>query len=279
MFAVFRVGVLAGVVFGGMLLAEKNGFYMGGGFVYSPFVRHYNFKIGGKETPGFSFPEVQERHSGSLFGGSLQVGYQYFLKKPSILGFRGYVRASAQGGNYAYLTYGRDVDNVDNILAKQNATQPMASFFYGAGLDILIDFYHKNTHSFGIFVGGFVGGSTWLLGKSYASDKTCQTQIPSRPRACVSANEVWEYMAGLINLKGNSAEFKITGVQAGIQIGLRANITKHQSFEMGGRVFFIPLTYYKENDHNKWGNYDKGGYGVITLQRTMSLFVNYFYHF
>ncbi|WP_233704630.1 outer membrane beta-barrel protein [Helicobacter bizzozeronii] len=272
---VWRVGVLLGGVWG-VLGAEKKGFYVGGGFVYSPFVRHYNFKIGGEETPGFSFPEVQERHSGSLFGGSLQVGYQYFLKKPSILGFRGYVRASAQGGNYAYLVYGRDVDD---ILAKQNATQPMASFFYGAGLDILIDFYHKDTHSFGIFVGGFVGGSTWLLGKSYASDKTCQTQIPFRPHACMSANEVWEHMAGLINLKGNSAEFKITGVQAGIQIGLRANLTKHQSFEMGGRVFFVPLTYYKENDRNKWGNYDKGGYGEITLQRTMSLFVNYFYHF
>ncbi len=276
MFSVFRVGGLVGVVLG-VLLADNKGFYVGGGFVYSPFVWHYEFKIGGDadQIPGFPAEESQ-RHSGALFGGSLQMGYQYFLKKPRILGFRGYVRASAQGGNYAYLVYGRDVDD---ILAKQNATQPIASFFYGAGLDILIDFYHKNTHSFGIFVGAFVGGNTWLLGPSYASDKTCQTQIATRPRACVTANEVWEHMAGLINLKGNSAEFKITGVQAGIQVGLRANITKHQSFEMGGRIFFVPLTYYKENDHNKWGNYDKGGYGVITLQRTMSLFVNYYYHF
>ncbi|GMB92616.1 hypothetical protein NHP200010_03270 [Helicobacter bizzozeronii] len=272
---VWRVWVLVGVALW-VLGAEKKGFYVGGEFVYSPFVRHYNFKIGGEETPGLSFQEVQEKHSGSLFGGSLQMGYQYFLKKPRILGFRGYVRASAQGGNYTYPVYGRDVDD---ILTKQKATQPVASFLYGVGLDILINVYDKNTRRFGLFVGGFVCGSTWLLGKSYASDKTCQTQIPSRPHACVSANEVWEHMAGLINLRGNSATFKITSIQAGIQAGLRVGLTQHQSLEVGGLVLFVPLTYYKENDHNKWGNYDKGGYGAITLQRIMNAFVGYFYRF
>ncbi|WP_235853054.1 outer membrane beta-barrel protein [Helicobacter labacensis] len=273
------VGLL--VCLAGALGAEKNGVFVGGGFVYSHFTRVWDFKMVMENIyePFAPVPKVGatitggNSHTGALYGGNLQVGYKQFFGKPKLFGLRYFAFASAQGGNYSYLTFNAKAQSI-------NATQSAAVFFYGAGMDLLANFYDKNDQSFGMFVGGILGGESWLLGKSYASNKTCQTQLPLQARQCVSADAVWENQATMMESRGNQAKYyKIPSFQVAIQAGLRVHLTKHQGFEVGVRYPFIPHPYYEEVDKNKWGNYGRGGSAHITLQRKLVLFANYIYNF
>ncbi|WP_235852514.1 outer membrane beta-barrel protein [Helicobacter vulpis] len=273
------IGLLAWFV--GGLCAEKNGVFVGGGFVYSHFTRVWGFKMVMENLyePFAPVPHVGDKitggdtHTGALYGGNLQVGYKQFFGKPKLFGLRYFAFGSAQGGSYSYLTFNAQAQRI-------NATQSAAVFFYGAGLDLLANFYDKGDQSFGMFVGGILGGESWLLGKSYASNKTCQTQLPLLARECVSADAVWKNQAAIIQASGNQAKyFQLPSFQVALQAGLRVHLSKHQGFEVGVRYPFISHPYYKEVDKNKWGNYGKGGSAEITLQRKLALFANYIYNF
>ncbi|WP_158653022.1 outer membrane protein [Helicobacter salomonis] len=264
------------------LNAEGNGAFLGGGFVYSHFMRDWNFKMVMENLfePFAPIPRVGseilggDKYSGALFGGDLQVGYKQFFGKEKRFGLRYYAFGSAQGGYYSYLAFGRQTQQ------RINATQSVAVFFYGAGIDLLSNFYDRKEVSLGIFVGTIIGGESWLLGKSYASNKSCQTQIPSEPHRCVSADAYWKNQASLMESFGQEAKFyNMPSFQIALQGGFRVHLTKHQGFEMGVRFPFMAHNYYTEKDRNDWGNYGKNGSASIVFRRKLALFANYIYNF
>ncbi|BCZ17290.1 hypothetical protein NHP190003_05720 [Helicobacter sp. NHP19-003] len=276
-----RVGVKLWVVFMCVVLplfAEKNGFFVGGGFVYNYFSHTLNFTIPIDGTHTLEPVADQstshsQQHSGALYGGEIVLGYKQFFGKPKLFGLRYFAFANGMGGGYNYLGFGRKGQNI-------SATQNAATFFYGAGIDLLSNFFNRGDHSLGLFVGAMIGGQSWLLGKAYASDKSCQTQIPTQPKDCVSADAVWKNNASIASSMGNEAKFyEMPSFQVAVQGGFRAQLSKHQSFEVGVRFPFLEHTYYTEKDKNKWGIYGKGGKARIFLKRGIALFAHYFYTF
>ncbi|WP_285651928.1 outer membrane beta-barrel protein [Helicobacter ailurogastricus] len=274
-----RIGFLSSValLLFSPLLAEKNGFFMGGGFIYNHFTRNLDFTIptDGTHTldpvPDESATHSQQ-HGGALYGGEIMLGYKQFFGKPRLFGLRYFAFANGMDGGYNYLTFDRHAQMT-------SATQNAATFFYGAGIDILSNFYDRGDHSLGVFVGGMIGGQSWLLGRAYAA-KLCQTQIPSQPKDCVSADVVWKNNAAIANSMGNDAKFyEMPSFQVAVQGGFRVQLSKHQSFEVGVRFPFLEHTYYTEEDKNKWGIYGKNGKARIFLKRGIALFAHYFYTF
>ena len=93
---------------------------------------------------------------------------------------------------------------------------------YGANLDLLVNFIAKEKVDFGIFVGGGVGGNTWLS-KEIENIKQ--------------------------DIKANNMGFKVrqSGLDVALNAGLRVHIARRHGIELGTRLPFMPMVLLNEN--------------------------------
>ncbi|WP_267892008.1 outer membrane beta-barrel protein [Helicobacter cynogastricus] len=105
--------------------------------------------------------------NGNLYGANIQFGYKQFFGQRKHFGLRYYGTFSGQGGSYYNKNDG------------YRFNQPSANLFYGIGFDALYNFYENNDHTYGIFAGVMIGGSTWLMGKAEKNGKCFLTAVES----------------------------------------------------------------------------------------------------
>ncbi|WP_233707997.1 outer membrane protein [Helicobacter bizzozeronii] len=282
------------LVVGAMFLnAEKNGAFVGGGFEYSYFNSTYKQNVTGFliqdlryhisfSMPGRSYPT--QIYKGNLYGGNLQAGYKQFFGYKKRFGLRYYGFFSAQGGDYAYRAQiGFNARTQKPIYAP--ATQPSINFFYGAGVDFLYNFYEKGHWGYGLFLGVMIGGSSWLMDKSYAKNK-CQylaLNADFMPIECISMEDFYQnaYKKSKNPKEGYSAHFNPTYVQVIVNVGFRFHF-KHQGFELGVRIPTINDPYFQATNTKVNGYLKIAGPGSqesYTLRRVVSVYINYVYGF
>ncbi|WP_233704322.1 outer membrane protein [Helicobacter cynogastricus] len=218
---------------------------------------------------------------------SLDTNNSLAIKKRFGLRYYGFFSGQGGPGSYKYATA---YDNNDNPTAWTYIKQPSANLFYGVGIDALFNFYEKNEHTFGVFAGVMIGGSSWLEGKSYYNG-TCQWQQQNQDTGspigpCQTLNQYYSDSAKQANLpgKGGKATFSPTYVQFIVNIGFRTNFTKHQGFELGVRIPTINDPYYTVRNTlgngNGWtGNGNLGDKMTIVFRRTVAIYANYVYNF
>ncbi|WP_162982187.1 outer membrane protein [Helicobacter labacensis] len=243
------------------LSAEENGAFIEAGFQYSNFTQTQKVskpvleQVLGKSPP----------YNGNLFGADIQIGYKQFFGAKKRFGLRYYGFFSGQGGSY-YNTMGR-------------FSQPSANLFYGVGMDALLNFYEKKDRTFGMFVGVMIGGSSWLMGKAYDQGQCVYSNDDGQ---CMSMNNYYSDRARDFNSEeGFQAKFSPTFVQFLVNIGFRANFTKHQGFELGVRIPTINdpyLTITRTQDYEEYG-VKKGDFISFNLRRNIAIFANYVYNF
>ncbi|WP_235852382.1 outer membrane protein [Helicobacter mehlei] len=228
------------------------------------------------------------KFNGNLFGADIQFGYKQFFGQKKHWGLRYYGFFSGQGGNYPY-EYQVFDDTTMTFLTKKSS-QPSANLFYGVGIDALYNFYEKNNQTYGFFVGVMIGGSSWLEGGGKANGQ-CRYANPnpnSNSTACISMNDYYADFASLIDKNKEiskllQASVSPTFVQFIFNIGFRANLTKHQGFEVGIRIPTIDDPYFKmktlQQMQQIYGNVAKGAQGTMVFRRNIAVFANYVYNF
>ncbi|MFC3847265.1 outer membrane protein [Helicobacter baculiformis] len=252
------------------LVAEDNAGYVLAGFEYA--------NMGGNMLTdiisGSQGTHINEPITGSLYGGDFQLGYKQFFGSSQRFGLRYYGIFSGYAG-----TYIRKDENKE-LISKGS----LSNFFYGAGMDMLYNFYDSENRSFGLFGGVMVGGSSWELGKGYKNGE-CQTReqgngpvLPGAPQpACISMDKYYQESAKRNNTDGNKASFTSTYVQVVFNFGLRSNFTKHQGFEIGVRVPVINDPYYT---YQQKSASDQDKYTInFGFRRLVAAFVNYVINF
>ncbi|WP_233707527.1 outer membrane protein, partial [Helicobacter bizzozeronii] len=276
------------------LSAEKNGAFIEGGFQYSNFERS-NKTSGANALPFFNgYTGVATgssgKFNGNLFGADIQFGYKQFFGQKKHWGLRYYGFFSGQGGDYPY-EY-QIFNNTTGTLSTKKSSQPSANLFYGVGIDALYNFYEKNNQAYGVFVGVMIGGSSWLEGGGKANGQCryigMNTSTGESTNQCVSMNEAYANMASYVNTnkyasKALQASVSPTFVQFIFNIGFRANLTKHQGFEVGIRIPTIDDPYFKmktlQQIQQIYGNVAKGAQGTMAFRRNIAVFANYVYNF
>ena len=133
-------------------------------------------------------------------------------------------------------------------------------FNYGVGIDALYNFVNEQKYSFGVFGGLSIGGTGWGF-----SGKASQAQSD---KDTANANPNFSY-------KLSGANFQVMA-----DFGVRTNFSKHQGFEVGMKLPFIPVhalsytsSYSNGNDgktYDKTNNYVKRDFSVY-----VSLFINF----
>nr|SFZ71517.1 OMP557 [Helicobacter bizzozeronii] len=220
------------------------------------------------------------KFNGNLFGADIQFGYKQFFGQKKHWGLRYYGFFSGQGGDYPY-EY-QVSNNTTGISSTKKSSQPSANLFYGVGIDALYNFYEKNNQAYGVFVGVMIGGSSWLEGGGKANGQCRYTKPNSDSTACVSMNDYYSEFASYINKnfgKSLQASVSPTFVQFIFNIGFRANLTKHQGFEVGIRIPTIDDPYFKVKVLSGFDNVAKGAQATMAFRRNIAVFANYVYNF
>ncbi|WP_104696324.1 outer membrane protein [Helicobacter salomonis] len=255
------------------LNAERNGAYTSVGFQYSrmagsyvddnvPTSKQYGVYDGMSSLIG-SVDKIKNPVSGNLYGVDVQLGYKQFFGKKKHFGLRYYGVFSGQGGNY----YGGAV---------ANAKGSLSNLFYGAGIDVLLNFYENKEHMVGVFGGVMLGGSTWGLGNGHADGQCLGKSTKSAGTGetiCLSMNKTYSSSANAINNQSsNKASFSANYVQFLFNFGLRANLSQHNGLELGVRIPVINDPFFKVN-------YSNGAKLDFSFRRVVAVFVNYVYNF
>ncbi|WP_233704465.1 outer membrane protein [Helicobacter cynogastricus] len=223
-------------------------------------------------APGF---KDKTDYKGNLYGGDFQIGYKQFFGQSKRFGLRYYGTFSGQGGSY----YDQD----------GRYDQPIVNLFFGAGVDVLFNFYDDNERIFGIFAGVMAGGNLWLMGEAKKNGK--YVWLDSKG-SCVSMNDHFKDLAD--NTKSTVGEprkatFSPGYAQVIVNAGFRTNINKNQGFEFGVRIpildYIIDRPYYKATitetvtDLGGVTTVVQGAEVVYTFRRKVALYVNYVYNF
>ncbi|WP_104757595.1 outer membrane protein [Helicobacter salomonis] len=252
------------------LSAEKNGAFVGAGFQYSNFSGQLK-----ASKPALEQVVGTWKMNGNLFGADIQIGYKQFFGKKKHFGLRYYGFFSGQGGPASFKQNVED-ENGNTTLVTTN--QQSANLFYGVGLDMLFNFYEKQERTFGVFAGVMVGGSSWLMGKGFINGECTWSDDDGK---CTTMNNYFKARAKFFNGEGFKGVFSPTHVQVLVNLGVRANITQHQGFELGVRVPTIDdpyLTLSTTKDFPQYG-VKKGDAIAITFRRNIAIFANYVYNF
>ncbi|WP_120955838.1 outer membrane protein [Helicobacter mehlei] len=265
--------------------AEKSGAFVEAGFQYSYARGSFKQNITLQETimiPGMPYvfkatTQAANPYDGNLYGGDIQIGYKLFIGETRRFGLRFYGFFSGQKG-YANSVRGSDSDS-HFIVKDLNAV----NIFYGGGMDMLFNFYDDGEHSFGIFGGAMVGGSSWFMGK----DKYCNwaNAYNHGTTGCVTLNQFFKDQARINSehYPGLKTFFAPNFLQVIVNLGFRLNLTKHQGLEVGVRIPIVDDPYYL----------DKGTYttktgilkrsvnvnSIVTFRRNIVAFANYVINF
>ncbi|WP_163534383.1 outer membrane protein [Helicobacter suis] len=284
------------------LSAEGNGAFMEGGFQYSNFGGVTETSNGAStETYNGSTTVLSpasgslQKLNGNLYGADIQAGYKQFFGKTKRFGLRYYGFFSGQGGSALYQQ--QKYNNSDGEAYNTVIHQPAANLFYGVGIDALLNFYDKNNSTFGVFAGVMIGGSSWLMGKG-RQDGQCAwaTALNNQgnPTNCVTMNDYYDQQAKMNNelaaISGNptgsKASFSPNYVQFIFNVGFRANLSKHQGFEVGVRIPTIDDPYYTftmpstTGSNNGGVSFTTGAYKeTLTLRRNIAVYLNYVINF
>ncbi|MFC3847552.1 outer membrane protein [Helicobacter baculiformis] len=257
--------------FSAFLSAEENGVFLGGGFQYSHLAGKDNYSqpllhfVRNGVVYGQAGYDQPGKISSNLYGGDVQIGYKQFFGESKIFGLRYYGFFSGQTGN---ATFSFSAVPSQGIAASSVVARAV-DLFYGAGIDMLFNFYKSADHAFGLFVGAMVGGSSWMIGKAYnTSGHYCAT--PSNGQ-CISVNDYYAQSAKSAKQSGDYAKFSPTSLQVIVNVGLRLNFTRHQGLEAGVRIPTIEAPYYIERNVLMQG---KDAY-TIALKRAVVAFANY----
>ncbi|MFC3847067.1 outer membrane protein [Helicobacter baculiformis] len=249
------------------LSAEENGVFAEAGFQYSNFTGLS--KAPQEAVEAGLLTSTKTSYNGNLFGADIQIGYKQFFGGSKIFGLRYYGFFSGQGGSGSFKQQYED-DSGNSYWA--TIKQPAANLFYGAGVDMLYNFYENAERTYGVFAGVMLGGSSWLMGKSsYKGQCVWQETDPQgNPTNCVSMNQFYkQQMKDLPD--GVKGTFSPTYVQFLVNIGFRANFTQHQGFELGVRIPTI---------NDPYATVTGGGMKAsTTFRRTVAAFANYVYNF
>ncbi|WP_120945302.1 MULTISPECIES: outer membrane protein [Helicobacter] len=256
----FALGLCLGLA---PLGAGNNGGYFALGFQYS------NMGAGGSANSTFLSNEsdtaTTNATSGNLFGGDVQLGYRQFFGKKKRFGMRYYAMFSAQGGHYSYPQNYFAPDDSTHVYVIRNGA--LANLFYGAGWDMLLDFYQSDTRSFGIFGGVMLGGTSWLLGGSDGACRADRYNLDTGDLACGPTGQSYAQMAKQL---GKLASYSPSYVQFAFNFGVRANVSKHNGLEVGVRAPVINTPYFVH----------KGDpIASLHFRRMIVLFANYVVNF
>ncbi|EFX41387.1 outer membrane protein (Omp29) [Helicobacter suis HS5] len=241
------------------LSAERKGGFIEGGFQYSNFGGKDNSSFQESTNGNITSYTSTTTYNGNLFGGDVQIGYKQFFGKTKRFGLRFYAFFSGQGGS-ATVVPGKGSYNTFNY------NQSLTDLFYGVGMDMLFNFYDKNEKTFGMALGVMGGGSSWLTGNN--QNGTC---IPNPDGTCQVSSQITTRYGQVI-----------------VNIGLRANFSKHQGFEFGVRIPTINYPYYSYSNtqspiSNAYGStYSSNSSSTtetITLRRKVAVYVNYAINF
>ncbi|WP_163534698.1 outer membrane protein [Helicobacter suis] len=129
-----------------------------------------------------------------------------------------------------------------------NGRTDLANFNYGGGMDFLYDFYQDKDgiKTAGLFAGIALEGSSWLAA-GQSGYMTLNRQL------------------------GTNAQMNTSYFQLPINLGFRANFTKHQGLELGLRIPLVTNYYYKAVvDHNV---------NSVMFKRNFSVYMNYVINF
>ncbi|WP_205437162.1 outer membrane beta-barrel protein [Helicobacter suis] len=257
---------------------------MEGGFQYSNF--------GGEDSSQTSFTynsyssttSSTKTYNGNLFGGDFQIGYKQFFGRTKRFGLRYYVFFSGQGGS---ATVTNSSYNASSYNQTFSYNQPSANLFYGAGIDMLFNFYDENEKTFGMVLGVMGGGSSWLMGKATYQNGTC-VWGETNSGACQTMNQA------LLNSNDMGGNLLPIYGQFIVNIGFRGNFSKHQGIEFGVRVPTIDYPYYSCSQSytvpptticGYSGCSESGssstdtGTETITFRRRVAVYVNYVINF
>ncbi|WP_163555087.1 outer membrane protein [Helicobacter suis] len=274
------------------LSAEGNGAFVEGGFQYSnfsgadkSFTGASSYSYSGQKTYSYPASSGTNKYSGNLFGADIQIGYKQFFGAKKRFGLRYYGFFSGQGGSAN--VYVPAVNSSDTGVA-YDYNQPSANLFYGAGVDALYNFYERGDKTFGIALGVMIGGSSWLMGKAY--DQGCQWatyDAQENPTGCVTMNNHFAQQAKQpgMNSGGTKTSFSPSYVQFIFNVGFRANLSKHQGFEVGVRIPTIDDPYYTTsspaitNSHYGTTYTQSSHKQTITFRRNIAAYLNYVINF
>ncbi|WP_104639044.1 outer membrane protein [Helicobacter bizzozeronii] len=267
------------------LSAEKNGAFMEAGFQYSYAWGSFKQSIALQETimiPGVPYvfratTQTANSYDGNLYGGDIQIGYKLFIGETRRFGLRFYGFFSGQKG-YANSVHNSDSDPIF-VVKDLNAI----NLFYGGGMDMLFNFYDDGEHSFGVFGGAMVGGSSWFMGK----DKYCNwaNAYNYGRTGCVTMNQ---YFKDQVRINGEhypglKTFFAPNFLQVIVNLGFRFNLTKHQGLEVGVRIPIINDPYYlnKGTYSSKMGILKRNinVNSVVKFRRNIVAFANYVINF
>ncbi|WP_163531731.1 outer membrane protein [Helicobacter suis] len=209
------------------LNAEKSGVFLEGGFIYSNFESIEKESRGPETLKNIALAPIlvpgtatMQKSNGDLYGADIMLGYKHFFGAKKHLGLRYYAIFSGQGGSIW-----------QNQSSTLGYTQPAANLFYGVGMDFLFNLYQKNEHSFGVFIGAMVGGSSWLMGKSGQFGQCRFSYLGT----CTTMNAYYSQLAQQ-QIKGTTANFSPTFVQFIFDLGFRAQLSRHNGIELGVHI-------------------------------------------
>nr|WP_247598585.1 outer membrane protein [Helicobacter heilmannii] len=214
--------------------------------------------------------------NGNLFGADIQIGYKQFFGAKKRFGLRYYGFFSGQGGRGSYKI---QQSNDAGTTYWATITQQAANLFYGVGLDALFNFYEKKQHSFGVFAGVMVGGSSWLMGRGYINNGQCA--YSNDDGQCVGMESYFKDRVKNFSGDGFKGSLSPTHVQVLVNLGIRANLSKHQGFELGVRIPTINdpyLTLTRTQDYEEYG-VKKGDSINMRFRRNIAIYANYVINF
>ena len=191
------------LTFCGECLAEKSGVFIGANYGYGEFRQVTSG--GGLSFMGNTIKAGEsETIKTDSFSVGFLTGYKYFFNP--YFGFR--------------IFAGIDVYVPEFVSEGQKEDATLVT--YGANLDLLVNFIAKEKVDFGIFVGGGVGGNTWLS-KEIENIKQ--------------------------DIKSNNIGFKVkqSGLDVALNAGFRVHIARRHGIELGTRLPFMPMVLLDEN--------------------------------
>lgn len=186
---------------GSACFAEVSGGFFGAHYGYSEFrqVSSGTFGLGG--TP---IATGATRIKADSFSTGVSLGYKHF--------FNPYVGLRLYGEIGVYVPEFRFEGEVEDATIVS----------YGANLDLLVNFIAKPQIDFGIFIGGGVGGQTYISKDIEQLKK-----------------DITEYGLGF--------KIKDTSLDAALNAGVRFHFARRHGIELGSRVPFLPAVVLNEN--------------------------------
>ncbi|BDQ28329.1 outer membrane protein [Helicobacter ailurogastricus] len=137
---------------------------------------------------------------------------------------------------YVFYEYGYDNPSFNGPRLNDNV--------YGVGADYLFNFIDQRKMQVGFFMGLAFAGSSW-------------------------SNSGASYVKSLAKYPGVSENFSY--FQIPVNVGVRANVTRHQGFEFGLKIPLVRNYYFR--------SVAPGGIYGLTFQRSIVFYANYVYNF